>query len=114
MNITILDIEGEAVLLYLDNEGIAASSGSACTSSTLDPSHVIIELGLPYEAAHGSLRFSLGRWTTEEDVNHVIKVLPGIAERLRAISPVNLNVEDFKEYMTEENYKISKEMEIAA
>ena len=112
VNITILDIEGEALLLYLDKEGIAASSGSACTSSKLDPSHVIIGTGLPYEAAHGSLRFSLGRWTTKDDVEKVIEILPKIVKRLRNISPVNLDVEDFKEYMTEENFKISKEMEI--
>ncbi|MCH7850342.1 MAG: IscS subfamily cysteine desulfurase [Nanoarchaeota archaeon] len=109
VNITMLDVEGEAILLYLDHEGICASSGSACTSQTLDPSHVILATGLPYEAAHGSLRFSLGRGTTEENIDKLLDVLPGIIERLRDISPVKLNPEDFKEYLTEENMKISME-----
>ena len=95
-NISILEIEGEAILLYLDEEGICASSGSACTSKTLDPSHVVIATGYPYEAAHGSIRFSLGRHTTEEGVDKLLKVLPGIVQNLRDISPVHLNMEDFK------------------
>jgi len=96
-NITILDIEGEAIMLYMNKYGICASSGSACTSKTLDPSHVIMGIGLPYEAAHGSIRFSIGRRTTEKDIDKVIKVLPGIVENLREISPVKLELEDVLE-----------------
>lgn len=107
VNISILDIEGEAALLYLDKEGICASTGSACTSKTLDPSHVILAIGLPYEAAHGSMRFTLGKTTTEEGIDKLLKVFPGIVRELRGISPVNLKVEDFKELLSPENLKIS-------
>jgi len=93
-NITFLDVEGEAVLLHLNQHGMCASSGSACTSKTLDPSHVILATGLPYEAAHGSIRFSLGKSTTEEDVDKVIKVLPGIIRNLRSISPVKVELSE--------------------
>lgn len=79
-------VEGEAMLLNLDYHGIAASSGSACTSGSLDPSHVLLAMGLPAPIAHGSLRFSLGRATTEEGVDKVIEVLPPIVEKLRAMS----------------------------
>lgn len=96
VNVTILDIEGEAMLFYLDEAGIAASSGSACTSESLDPSHVILALGLPYEAAHGSLRLTLGRSTTEKDVDYVIEVLPGIVEKLRDMSPADIDFIEFK------------------
>lgn len=95
VNVTVLDVEGEAMLFYLDEAGIAASTGSACTSGTLDPSHVILATGLPYEAAHGSLRFTLGRSTTEEDIDHVLAVLPGIIAQLRDISPANIDMNDF-------------------
>lgn len=95
VNISIMDIEGEALLLYLDAKGIYASTGSACTSASLDPSHVILALGLPYEVAHGSIRFTLGRSTTEEDIDYVIEVLPGIVEKLRAISPVSVDEKYF-------------------
>lgn len=95
VNITMLDVEGEAMLFYLDEEGIAASTGSACTSGTLDPSHVILATGMPYEAAHGSLRFTLGRSTTEADIDHVIKVLPPIIHNLRDISPANIDMNEF-------------------
>ncbi|GKX66692.1 cysteine desulfurase NifS [Inconstantimicrobium mannanitabidum] len=81
-------IEGESILLMLDFEGICASSGSACTSGSLDPSHVLLAIGLPHEIAHGSLRLTLGDGSTEEDVDHVINVLPGIIERLRSMSPL--------------------------
>jgi cysteine desulfurase len=107
VNISILDIEGEAALLYLDSEGICASTGSACTSKTLDPSHVILATGMPYEAAHGSLRFSLGRHTTEEGIDRLLQILPGIVKDLRNISPVCLKAEDFVEFMSEENKRIS-------
>lgn len=94
VNITFLNIEGEAILLMLDHNGICASSGSACTSHSLDPSHVILALGRPYEAAHGSIRFTLSKYTTEEEIDKVIKIMPEIVERLRRISPVHLKNED--------------------
>lgn len=81
-------IEGEALLLMLDLNGIAASSGSACTSGSLDPSHVLLALGLPHEIAHGSLRLSIGEINTDEDIDYVIEVLPGIVQRLRDMSPL--------------------------
>lgn len=81
-------IEGESLLLYLDMEGISASSGSACTSGSLDPSHVLMSIGLKHEMAHGSLRFSLGDFNSEEDVDYVIEKLIGIVNKLRAISPL--------------------------
>ena len=80
-------VEGEAILLRLDRLGICASSGSACTSGSLDPSHVLRAMGVPFTYAHGSIRFSLSRYTTEEEVDYVIKELPGIIAELRAISP---------------------------
>ena len=91
-NISFLDIEGEALLLYLDAKGVAASTGSACTSASLDPSHVVLALGVPFEVAHGSIRFSLGRSTTKKDIDYVLGVLPEIVEKLRSISPVNLDL----------------------
>ena len=87
-NVSIEYIEGESMLLSLDMEGIAASTGSACSSSTLEPSHVLLAIGLPHEIAHGSLRFSLGRWTTDEDIDRLLETLPVIVERLRAMSPL--------------------------
>ena len=81
-------IEGEALLLNLDMKGIAGSSGSACTSGSLDPSHVLLAIGLPHEIAHGSLRLSLGNINTEEDVDYVLEVLPEIIDRLRQMSPL--------------------------
>ena len=95
VNISIMDIEGEALILYLDAHGIYASTGSACTSASLDPSHVILALGLPYEVAHGSLRFSLGHSTTKEDVDYVIQVLPSLVEKLRSLSPVSVDEKYF-------------------
>lgn len=93
VNLSVLDIEGEAVVLYLDAKGIYISTGSACTSITLDPSHVILAIGRPYEYAHGSLRFTLGRKTTKEDLDYVLEVMPGIADKLRRISPVKMELE---------------------
>lgn len=90
VNISFLDIEGEALLLRLDMVGIEASSGSACTSGSLDPSHVILSLGVPYEIAHGSLRFTLGKNTTKKDIDYVLEKLPKIVKDLRSISPVTL------------------------
>ena len=81
-------IEGESILLSLDFEGVCASSGSACTSGSLDPSHVLLAIGLPHEKAHGSLRLTMGDGTTEEDVDYVIKTLPPIIERIRKMSPL--------------------------
>lgn len=80
-------IEGEAILLYLDQQGIAASSGSACSSGSLEPSHVLRAMGVPFTSAHGSIRFSLSRYTREEDVNHVLAVMPEVVNRLLEISP---------------------------
>jgi cysteine desulfurase len=95
VNISFIDIEGEAAVLYLDAAGVMASTGSACASASLDPSHVILATGLSYEAAHGSIRFTLGHATTKADVDHVIKVMPAIVERLRLMSPVNLDMKHF-------------------
>lgn len=81
-------IEGESLLLSLDMEGIAGSSGSACTSGTLDPSHVLLAIGLPHEIAHGSLRLSLGNFNTEEEVDYVVEKLVEIVDRLRKMSPL--------------------------
>ncbi len=81
-------IEGESILLNLDMMGVAASSGSACTSASLEPSHVLLALGLPVEICHGSLRLTLGNENTEEDVDYVLSILPGIVSKLRAMSPV--------------------------
>jgi cysteine desulfurase len=88
VNISIKFIEGESMLLNLDMEGIAASTGSACSSSTLEPSHVLLAIGLPHELAHGSLRFTLGRFTNEDDIDYVVEVLPKVVEKLRSISPL--------------------------
>ena len=88
VNVSIRFIEGEALLMRLDLAGIAASSGSACTSGSLDPSHVLLAIGLPHEIAHGSLRLTLGRESTEADVNKVLASLPKIVETLRAMSPI--------------------------
>ncbi len=96
VNISFIDIEGEAAVLYLDAQGIMVSTGSACASTSLDPSHVILATGLSYEAAHGSIRFTLGHSTTEKDVDFVIEVMPAIVERLRMMSPVNLDMKYFE------------------
>ncbi len=96
VNVTILDIEGEAMVLYLDEQGFCVSTGSACTSANLEPSHVIRALGLPYEAAHGSLRVTLGRFTTEEEIDAFLAALPPIVEKLRKLSPVRLDMKNFK------------------
>lgn len=86
-NISFENIEGEAILLHLDENGIAASSGSACTTGSLEPSHVMRAMGIPYTLAHSSTRFSLSRYTTEEEIDKVIEVMPGIVATLRSISP---------------------------
>lgn len=88
VNVRFSYIEGESVILSLDMEGVACSSGSACTSKTLEPSHVLLATGLKHEEAHGSLLFTLGRHNTMEDVEYVLDLLPGIVDRLRKISPL--------------------------
>jgi len=88
VNVSVDFVEGESLLLNLDLEGICASTGSACSSAILEPSHVLLALGLPPEQAHGSLRFTLGRENTEADVERVLEVLPGIVAKLRAMSPL--------------------------
>ena len=79
-------VEGESMVIQLDLMGIAASTGSACSSAKLEPSHVLLAIGLKHQEAHGSLRITLGKWTTEREINYLIKVLPGIVKRLREIS----------------------------
>ena len=88
VNVCFEGIEGESLLLMLDAKGIAASSGSACTSGSLDPSHVLLALGRPHEVAHGSLRLSLSHYNTDADVDHILSVVPGVVEYLRSMSPV--------------------------
>jgi len=93
VNVSILDIEGEAALLYLDEAGISASTGSACDSSRLEPSHVILALGRPYEYAHGSLRFTMGKATTKAEIDYTVKTLARVVKKLRKISPLNIKPE---------------------
>lgn len=88
VNMCFEGIEGESLLLLLDQKGICASSGSACTSGSLDPSHVLLALGLPHEVAHGSLRLSLCEWNTQEEVDYIVREVPKVVEYLRSISPV--------------------------
>lgn len=92
LNISILDIEGEALLLYLDGEGILVNTGSACNSQNLEPSYILTALGNPYEYVHGSVRFTLGKGNTCSDVNYVLKRLPKIVKKLRQISPLNIKL----------------------
>lgn len=94
VNISFEGIEGESLLLMLDFKGICASSGSACTSGSLDPSHVLMAIGLKHEVAHGSLRLSLSELTTEEDIDYIIAQVPPIVEGLRAMSPVWEKIKD--------------------
>lgn len=89
VNFSFRFVEGEALLLSLDLKGIAASSGSACTSGSLDPSHVLLAMGMSHEVAHGSLRISLGHSNTEEEIDYCLEVLPQIIERLRMMSPLS-------------------------
>ena len=88
VNMCFEGIEGESLLLMLDRKGICASSGSACTSGSLDPSHVLLSIGLPHEVAHGSLRLSIGEYNTMEEIDHIIETVPKVVSYLRAMSPV--------------------------
>ena len=88
VNMCFEGIEGESLLLLLDKEGICASSGSACTSGSLDPSHVLLSLGIPHELAHGSLRLSIGEYNTMEEIDHIIATVPGVVQYLRDMSPI--------------------------
>jgi len=92
INITFDYVEGESIVLNLDMEGICASTGSACSSANLEPSHVLLALGLSHERSHGSCRFSLGKWTRVEDINRVIDVMPDIIARLRKMSPLSAGI----------------------
>jgi cysteine desulfurase len=89
VNVRFAGIEGESILMLLNSRGIYCATGSACSSEKLQPSHVLLALGIKPEEVHGSLRLSLGRWTTAEDIDYVLATLPGIVERLREISPLN-------------------------
>jgi cysteine desulfurase len=88
LNLSFQYVEGESILLHLDLLDIAASSGSACTTGSNDPSHVLVATRLPEDLAHGSLRFTVGTDNTDEDVDYVLSVLPGIVQRLREMSPL--------------------------
>ena len=88
LNMCFEGIEGEGILLWLDQKGIEASSGSACTSGSLDPSHVLLAIGVPVEIAHGSLRLSISEYNTEEEIDHIIKTVPQVVSYLREMSPV--------------------------
>lgn len=101
VNISFRFIEGESLLIMLDMEGIAASSGSACTSGSLDPSHVLLAIGLPHEIAHGSLRLTLSEETTKEELDIVVEKIKTIVERLRSMSPL------YEDYMKKQN-KLTK------
>ncbi len=96
-NISFRFIEGESLLLNLDLKGICASSGSACTSGSLDPSHVLLAIGLPHEIAHGSLRISIGKYNTKEEIDYVVESLVEIVGRLREMSPL------WEKFIEEEN-----------
>jgi cysteine desulfurase len=90
INISVLGTEGEAVLLYLDEHGVSCSTGSACSSESLEPSHVIMALKKPHEYGHGSLRFTLGRKTTKKEIDYVMKILPEVVAKLRSISAIKI------------------------
>ena len=97
VNISFLGVEGESLLLLLDANGICASSGSACTSGSLDPSHVLLALGLPHEVAHGSMRLTISDETTDEDIDYILEVVPKVVERIRGMSPLWEDIQNGKE-----------------
>jgi cysteine desulfurase len=92
-------VEGEAILLRLNEYGICASSGSACTSGSLQPSHVLRAMGIPYTAIHGSIRFSLSAYTTPDEIDLVIEVMPDVIRQLRSLSPFGR--ENFEQFLCE-------------
>lgn len=96
VNICFEGIEGESLLLFLDDEGIAASSGSACTSGSLDPSHVLLAIGVSHEVAHGSLRLTIGEYNTEEEIDYIVEKVPKVVEKLREMSPVWRDLQEGK------------------
>ena len=96
VNVCFEGIEGESLLLLLDRKGVCASSGSACTSGSLDPSHVLLAIGRPHEIAHGSLRLSLCEWNTEEEINYILTAVPEVVEYLRGMSPVWRDLQEGK------------------
>ena len=95
-NISFPGLEGETILLDLDMHHICASTGSACNSDSLDPSHVLLAIGRPHEVAHGSLRLSLCEWNTQEEVDHILREVPRVVEYLRSMSPVWKDLESGK------------------
>ena len=95
-NIGFQYIEGELILLHLSDLGICASSGSACTSGSLEPSHVLKSMGVPFESLHGSIRFSLSRFTTEKEIDYVLDVLPDVIKKLNHISPYQRELKDLE------------------
>ena len=97
VNISFLGVEGESLLLLLDANGICASSGSACTSGSLDPSHVLLALGRPHEVAHGSMRLTMSDETTDEDIDYILEVVPKVVERIRGMSPLWEDIQNGKE-----------------
>ncbi|MDE6133597.1 MAG: aminotransferase class V-fold PLP-dependent enzyme, partial [Oscillospiraceae bacterium] len=96
VNISFLGVEGESLLLLLDANGICASSGSACTSGSLDPSHVLLALGLPHEVAHGSMRLTISDEITDEDIDYILEVVPKVVERIRGMSPLWEDIQNGK------------------
>ena len=109
INISFLGVEGESLLLLLDTKGICASSGSACTSGSLDPSHVLLALGLPHEVAHGSMRLSISAELTDDDADYIIAAVKQVVERLRNMSPMWEDITSGKEH-TEKLLKFVSEI----
>ncbi|MCT4592230.1 MAG: cysteine desulfurase [Candidatus Gracilibacteria bacterium] len=95
-NFSFLNAEGESITLFLDNEGFSVNTGSACTTESLEPSHVLLGIGLPHEVAHGSLRVSIGTEASDADIDHFLEVLPKIIEKIRKMNPIHLKKEDFE------------------
>ncbi|MCF7831220.1 aminotransferase class V-fold PLP-dependent enzyme [Candidatus Gracilibacteria bacterium] len=98
IHVSFLNTEGESLLLMLDKLGFAVATGSACSTESLEPSHVLTGIGMPHEVAHGSLRITLGKGTTEKNIDNFLKDVPSVVEKVRKMSPVNFTAEDFKEW----------------